>query len=210
MTQIIKKSGEPASRTPAGKVVEREVIAASAEALRIVDEARAEAGSLLESAKLVHAKAIQDGFREGYERGAEQWQNAVWAARESVRAAVEQAKPQIVQLALRVAEKILRQKLETQPAAIVPMVDEALRSLQGQNQMRVVLRVHPADEAVLEERRQRWLDRHPSIVSLQVVSDESFPRGGCRIESDFGMVDATLETQMRVIERHLLGGGGEP
>lgn len=209
MTQIIKKAGETAP-APSGKVVEREVIAASAEAMRILEEAKAGAAAILASAKEARAQAVQDGFKEGYERGAEQWTQAVWAARESVNGAVDQAKPQVVQLALRVAEKILRQKLETDPEAIVAMVDEALRSLQGQNQMRVVLRVHPTDQPVLEQRRKRWLDRHPAIASITIVADEAQARGGCRIESDFGMVDATIETQIRVIERHLLGGSEVP
>jgi flagellar assembly protein FliH len=210
MTRIVKKAREEAASRTSGKVVEREVIAASGEAARILEEAKAEAAEIVGAAQQARARAIQDGFKEGYERGAEQWQQAVWAARESIKVAVEQAKPQIVQLALRVAEKILRQKLDTTPEAMVTMVDEALRSLQGQNQMRVVLRVNPADQAVLELRRQRWMDRHPSITSLAIVADESFPRGGCRIESDFGTVDATLETQIGVIERHLLGGINNP
>jgi flagellar biosynthesis/type III secretory pathway protein FliH len=45
------------------------------------------------------------------------------------------------------------------------------------------------------------------LGSLDIVVDEDLPRGGCRIETDFGTVDATIETQIRVIERHLLGGG---
>jgi type III secretion protein L len=87
------------------------------------------------------------------------------------------------------------------------MVDEALRSLSAQQPARVVIRAHPDDRGVLEVRRQHWLDRNPGLATLQVVADESFPRGGCRIESDFGMVDASLDTQLRVIERHLLGEG---
>jgi flagellar biosynthesis/type III secretory pathway protein FliH len=121
--------------------------------------------------------------------------------------AARKAQPEIVRLALRVAEKILRQRIEAHPDAIVPMVDEALRAFLAQNQTRVVLRVHPADEKVLAAHRQRWLERNPTIGGIVVVPDEAVGRGGCRLESESGTVDATFETQLDVIERHLLGEG---
>jgi type III secretion system HrpE/YscL family protein len=209
VTQILKK-GEPGGGS-GEKVITREVIAASAEATHILEDAKRRAEAIVAGADAARAEAMEAGRRQGFEHGAAQWAAAIKGARESVRAAMEEAKPQIVRMALRVAEKILRQKLEIRPDALVPMVDEALRSLQGQHPTRIVLRVHPADRGVLEQRRAHWLDRNPGIASINVVADEAFPRGGCRIESDFGMVDATLETQLRVIERHLLGeGGGTP
>lgn len=205
MTEIVKKSGgEPAP----SKVVTREVIAASAEAMQILETAQKEASEMRASAEKVRNEAKEAGYREGFSRGAAQWAQAVKAAQNSLKAALEGAKPEVVRMALRVAEKVLRQKLETTPEAMLPMVDEALRSLQGQQQTRIVLRVHPADQKILEARRQHWLERHPGISGLQVVVDEEMSRGGCRIESEFGMVDATVETQIQVIERHLLGEEG--
>jgi type III secretion protein L len=208
VTEIIKKGKEPAASGP--KVVPREEIAASAEATRILEEAEARAQKVLDSAREAYAESVRKGFEEGYARGVEQWAEAIGAARESVARSIERSQQQVARLALRIAEKILRQKLETSPEALAPVVDEALRSLQAQPQSRVVLRVHPDDRSPLEERKARWLARFPGLESLKVVADEELPRGSCRIESDFGMVDATIETQLRVIERHLLGGEDLP
>lgn len=206
MTEIVKKTAPSPGES---KVVTREVIAASTEALRILQTAEIEAAQVRASTQAVREEARRAGYAEGYERGASEWAQAVRTARASVAAAVEAAKPQIVRMALRIAEKVLRRKLETEPEALLPMVDEALRSLSAQHQSKVVLRAHPEDRPVLESRLKHWLERNPGMASLQVVADDSFRRGGCRIESDFGMVDATIDTQLRVIERHLLGEGGE-
>lgn len=203
MTEIVKKTAPSPGES---KVVTREVIAASTEALRILQTAEIEAAQVRASTQAVREEARRAGYAEGYERGASEWAQAVRTARASVAAAVEAAKPQIVRMALRIAEKVLRRKLETEPEALLPMVDEALRSLSAQHQSKVVLRAHPDDRPVLESRLKHWLERNPGMASLQVVADDSFRRGGCRIESDFGMVDATIDTQLRVIERHLLGG----
>jgi len=205
MSEIVKKSA--VAVPPAPKVVTREVIAASSEALRVLETAEVEGARIRASAEGVREEARRRGYAEGYEKGASEWAEAVRTARQSVAMAVEAAKPQIVRMAVRIAEKVLRRKLEADPEALQPMVDEALRSLSAQHPARVVLRAHPDDRHVLEMRRQHWLDRNPGLAGLQVVADETFPRGGCRIESDFGMVDASIDTQLAVIERHLLGGG---
>ncbi len=206
MTEIVKKAGE-AAPGPSGKIVSREVMAASADAARIVEAARRQAEEIVAAAEREREEAVAAGRRQGFEEGAAQWADALRAARVRVAEAARKAQPEIVRLALRVAEKILRQKIEAQPEAIVPMVDEALRAFLAQNQSRVVLRVHPADERVLAAHRQRWLERNPTIGGIVVVPDEAVGRGGCRLESESGTVDATFETQLDVIERHLLGEG---
>ena len=206
MTEILKKGGD-AAPLPSGKIVSREVMAASAEAARIVEAARRQAEEIVAAAEQAREEAVASGLRQGFEEGAAQWADALRAARARVAEAARKAQPEIVRLALRVAEKILRQRIETHPDAIVPMVDEALRAFLAQNQTRVVLRVHPADEKVLAAHRQRWLERNPTIGGIVIVPDEAVGRGGCRLESESGTVDATFETQLEVIERHLLGEG---
>ena len=206
MSPIIKRTGDATAVAP-GRVVPREVMAASVEARHLLEAAQKEAADIVASAEGQRAAAVEAGYRQGFGRAAAEWADTIRAARERVQGALEEARPQIVRLALKVAEKILRQRIEAAPEAIVPMIDEALRSFQGQNPMRLVIHVNPADHSVLEARRQRWLDRQPLIGSLSIVADEAVSRGGCRLESDFGTVDATIETQLATIERHLLGEG---
>jgi type III secretion system HrpE/YscL family protein len=208
VTEIIKKPG--AAAVVAGKVVPREVMGASAEAARIVEGARAQAAEILASAAAARQAAADAGFREGFDQGAARWAAALATARERVAEAALKARPEVVRLALRVAEKVLRQRIETHPEGVAALVDEALRSFLAQNQTRVILRVHPADEPVLAAHRQRWLERNPTIGAIVVVSDDAIGRGGCRLESEFGTVDATVETQLQMIERHLLGEGSGP
>jgi len=206
MSPLVKKN-EPPDSTP--KILPREVIAASAEARRLLEESEARAAAIVAAAEEARERAVREGFERGYEEGAAQWAAATRAAQDSVRGALEHAREEVLRLALRVAEKILRQKVEAAPETMLPMIDEALRSLQAQPQLRVVLRVHPADRPLLEQRRPRWLDHFPAIATLAIVPDEALDRGGCRIESEHGSVDATIETQIRVIERHLVGGGDD-
>jgi type III secretion protein L len=210
-SKIIKKATDetetPVAPVAGAKIIDREVLAATDQARRILEAAQAQAEEIRAQAQQEYEEAIRRGYQEGYEKGLAEWLRALEEVHAGLTSLVEQAKPQIVRLALRVAEKILRQRLDLTPEAVVPMIDEALRSLRAQQNMRVLLRVHPDDRPILEPHRQRWMERLPWLGSLDIVVDEDLPRGGCRIETDFGTVDATIETQIRVIERHLLGGG---
>lgn len=209
MTDIIKKQkGDretQANPVLGGKIIDREVIVASDEAKRIIDEARAEAAGIIASSEAAREASRREGRTEGYETGMAQWIGECRKVRDALRELVDGSKPELIRLALRVAEKILRQKIEASPDSIVPMIEDALKSVRAQQQSRIIMRVHPDDIATLESRKQRWIEKYPSISSLEVLPEETLKRGGCRLETDFGMVDATLETQLRVIERHLLG-----
>ena len=191
---------------PSGKVIEQEVLLAHDEARRIVEQAQARARAIVEEAQQ-EAGAIQRAARDhGWANGLADWQQRIVEVGEQARRAVEEARPQLVQLALRVAEKILRRRLEMQPDAIVPMIEEALEAARGYRGGHLVLRVNPLDIPALEGFRKRLLDRDARWQSLELVAEEGMARGGCRIDTDFGTIDASVETQLAAIEGLLLRG----
>ncbi|HVS02001.1 MAG TPA: type III secretion system stator protein SctL [Thermoanaerobaculia bacterium] len=210
MAKIIKGSGaapQPAvPRRDQGKVIEQEVLLAHDEARRIVEQAQARARAIVEDAQRAADALEREARDRGRGEGLAQWQEKVAAVAEEGRRAMEEIRPQLVTLALKVAEKVLRRRLEIEPEAVVPMVEEALEAARGYRGGHLVVRVHPDDAASLEGFRRRLLDRDPRWQSLEVVPEEEMTRGGCRIETDFGTIDASVETQLKAIEHLLLAG----
>ena len=41
---------------------------------------------------------------------------------------------------------------------------------------------------------------------VRVVADERVMRGGCKVESEVGLIDASVDTQFEQVSRELLGG----
>ena len=213
MSKIIKGGALPPSAAPApraagepGKVIAQEVVLAHDEARRIVEAAQARARDIVEEAQQAAADLRQTAHDEGWAEGLAEWQSRVLEVAGEARRAVEEARPQLVALALRVAEKILRRRLDEQPDAIVPMVEEALEAARGYRGGHLVVRVNPADAPALEGFRQRLLDRDGRWKSLEIAAVEGMARGGCRIETDFGTIDASVETQLAAMEALLLRG----
>jgi flagellar biosynthesis/type III secretory pathway protein FliH len=110
---------------------------------------------------------------------------------------------EIVRLALDIAEKIVGKAVEEDPEIVASVLERAKREVPDARLVRV--RLNPADYHILAEMR-------PELVRMgeeggrkfEVLPSADIPRGGCRIETEIGIVDATIPTQFEEIQRQLL------
>ncbi len=111
--------------------------------------------------------------------------------------------PQMVRLALEIAEKIVGKTVAEDPAIVASVLERARKEVPHARLVRV--RLHPADYEILAGLR-------PDLVrageeggrKIEVLAAEDIGRGGCRIETEIGVVDAALPTQFQEIQRQLL------
>jgi len=111
--------------------------------------------------------------------------------------------PQIVALALEIAEKIVSKAVVADPTIVASVLERAKHEALDAKYLRVCL--NPTDHRVLAEIR-------PDLVkvggdgnrTVEVVATEEVGRGGCRLETESGVVDATIATQIDEIRRQLL------
>ncbi len=84
------------------------------------------------------------------------------------------------------------------------VIREARTALQViRNEPRVTLRVSTEVEAEIRSRVGEILSGNGEVNFLEIVGDERIGRGGCRLESEAGVVDASLEQQLRALEAAL-------
>jgi flagellar biosynthesis/type III secretory pathway protein FliH len=111
--------------------------------------------------------------------------------------------PHIVQLALEIAGKVIGHAVQDDGQIAASILERAKNEVADAKQMRICL--HPDDLQILEELR-------PDLVklestggrSIEIVSAPEIGRGGCRLETESGIVDATIPTQLDEIRRQLL------
>jgi flagellar assembly protein FliH len=105
----------------------------------------------------------------------------------------------MVQLALAVARRVVHREVSLDQDLLVAMARVALERL-GES-ARVTVRFHPEEfEAISASRANDW-----SGTSVSVVADPRVGRGGCRVESEFGSMDAGVDAQIQELARALLG-----
>ena len=102
-----------------------------------------------------------------------------------------------VRLALAIARRILRRELTVDPDALHGLVLGALEKLQSQEIARV--RVHPAQAPVVSA----CLKERAGGSPVEVIADPSREPGAVIFETACGNLDASVESQLREIERGL-------
>lgn len=100
----------------------------------------------------------------------------------------------LVSLAIDIAREVLRRELRLDAQAVLPAATEALRAL-GEGASRLELRAHPLDAQVLRVH----LQDQPGAPAWQVHDDAGMARGGCRIEADTGIADASFEARWQAV-----------
>lgn len=210
---------------PAEKQVDWDQLRADAEA--IVDHAATDAESLIRQAESkalelverareriaqMEVEARASGREEGYAAGKsaadEELDPVITTMRElieSVRtqraAAIAAAEPELVRLAMAVAERVIHGELVTNPAVIVDNVREALTRLVSREV--VTLRVNPLDLDMIRTHRDQIVAAG-DVEHLRIVEDQRVDRGGVMVETDAGTIDAKVATQLREARRAIL------
>ncbi|MDA8108568.1 MAG: FliH/SctL family protein [Betaproteobacteria bacterium] len=145
----------------------------------------------------LHQQAHEEGYAAGYKEGREaaaRLQQLAAGLDLALRQFDERAAEDVLTLSLTVAKQMLREALKLKPELVLPCVQEALRAL-PQARDGLLLVMHPADAALAREH----LGEHLRRPGWQLVEDARVARGGCRVETAGGELDATLETRWREV-----------
>jgi type III secretion protein L len=193
----------PVVRTARPGVLESGVYDAHQKAKDIIADAEQQAADLLARAKEEHEAVVAAAKEAGRQEGLAQITEMLLKAKQERAAIVEGAEPQIVQLALTVAEKIIGHAVQLDEDVILSMAAQAIETVRQQHEL--VLRVHPDDANLLRNSRKKLLDMLGRTKDIAVREDSEIQRGGCIIETENGTVDAQLRTQLQVLEQLLLG-----
>lgn len=113
----------------------------------------------------------------------------------------DRVEPELVRLAVSIAEKILDQELELRPELVVDMVRSAMKRLRDRERLRVS--VNPRDFEQVRSARDDLIGAVDGVRKLEVVEDRRVDPGGCVIESQNGTLDARIRTQVAEITRAL-------
>jgi len=176
---------------------------AQAKATALIDTARQEAEALLEQARLEGAAQGREEAKQEILPSAVAFANAGQTLIVFEQQMIAHYTPEMVRLALAIAEKIVHRTAAADPEIVTSVLERARREVMDARRIRVHL--NPADYELLAETRPDLLTiGHDTGRAIEVVADEQVSRGGCRLETEIGIVDATLPTQIAEVRRQLL------
>lgn len=135
--------------------------------------------------------AALEGFKKSYASQMSERVGQLLASFDQQLTSLEsQLADSVVECAVLLARQVLRQELRARPEVVVDVAREAVETLVN-SARQVVVRVHPDDLSLVAEGAAEAL----AARGARLQADVAIARGGCRVESDTGGVDATLESR---------------
>jgi flagellar assembly protein FliH len=110
---------------------------------------------------------------------------------------IRRAEADTVRLSIEIARRVLHRELSVDSSALEALIKAALEKLRQQEVYRV--RVYPGEEKFMRS----CLEQAGRGQAIEVVGDPSQSRGGAFFEISRGALDASVDTQLREIERGL-------
>jgi flagellar assembly protein FliH len=151
-----------------------------------------------------HAEALQQSaeqlqqLQQVWLQALQQWeQDSQWLQRE--------ARDGAVQLATRLAEKILHRQIEVDPSVILDQLSHGLA--QVMRPLEVTVYLHPDDRPLVEEALPDLLQQFSQVQQLHLVEQPELQRGGCQLSYGQGGIDLTLDKQLHRLTQALLPQG---
>ena len=196
---------------------------AEAKAEGILSDARVQAQKLTAGAT---EAGDQRGYEQGLERGrlegreqgkaealsqhAEQfrqlqqrWSDAIAEQEKRFIDCEREAKAAALQLAVKLAEKVIQRSVETDDDLISRQLQEALSHVL--EPARVKIQIHPDDRDTLHAAMPGLVESINHVTHADLIDNPNLTRGGCVVSAGPAVIDAQIETQLGRLASLLLG-----
>lgn len=128
-------------------------------------------------------------------------QQAVQDIRHSKSAWLAHWESQTITLATAIAEQVIRREVAAKPEITLDLIRDALELAMGAG--KVTVHLNPHDYDALRDRAEGLAKQIGKIGTTTIVPDPDVSHGGCRVVTEFGVIDQTFEAQLGRIEEEL-------
>jgi flagellar assembly protein FliH len=192
-------AGEPASA--ATPMLWRMVTSVSPRQTSQADAERESARKLDQARREAYAEGLAAGRQQAEEQfrpavqGLAETLSSLARQRENIR---EETLQDLVHLATTIAARVIHREVAVDPDALAGLIQAAFSKLQSREINRV--RMHPTLEALV----RKLLEQAGAPRNLVLMPDASLKPAEIFFETSQGILDASVETQLREIERGLI------
>lgn len=162
----------------------------------IVSRAQEEANSIRE-------QAVKEGHKLGLENAHAEIQALTDAIQEFFTYKDEMfavVAPHILDISVEIAKKIINKEIEQDKTALLSLIKSAMGdSFKVSNH--ITVKVLPQDVVAVKEGLPEFLSINSEDVDIKVVPDDNISTGGAIIVTDNGIIDATIDTGLTILEQ---------
>ncbi len=180
------------------KIIPAEDFSTLMEAAEVLEKAKEDATLLRKQIEKEAEAKFAAAEAQGFEQGLSQFnEKLAWFETELSRLRVDLQK-QILPIALKAARKIVAKEFEMHPEIIVDIVMQVLTPVAQSKQ--IVIYVAKSEREALEAAKPRLKQMLEQVESFTILDRGDITPGGCIIETERGIINATFENQWRALE----------
>lgn len=172
------------------------------EAVKIVQQAHAEAAEIKKQAEQAGRAAAEEAVERILNEKVAQQMKTIKPALEALVAQLADARGEwldewdrsAVELAAKMAARVVRKDLAQHPETTLKWIQEALQLAAGSNE--ITVRINPTDHNNLADQVEEIAASMANLAPARFIADESVTPGGCLVETQYGVIDQQVESQL--------------
>lgn len=184
---------------PDGNVVSAETYQAHVDGEAIIADAKAEAARIIAEAQQEADRLREDGYEQGLRDGEIEMAGKMLETVEKHVEYLSEMEAQVVKIVTKAIRKIIGDL--DQHDLVSRVVGKALAVARDQSKAKI--RVCPSQLETVRFKIDELLRPYPSLSFVDVISDSRLSLGDCILETDIGVVDASVDVQITAIEQTL-------
>lgn len=156
-----------------------------------------------EEANAIREMSSREGFEYGLEKAEETIKEFAQVFTDLINVrdqTMRMAMSDIAQMAVLIAEKVIKQEVTTDPNIVLNITAETIKEM-GKGHQSIVIKVNPADVNVVREHLPELYPYGDSKTSIIVIEDNSVEWGSSIVETNTGIIDARFSVQLSILKK---------
>lgn len=158
-----------------------------------------------EEADMIKKSAFEEGYRKGLEQVAGDIENIKKGILNFMRArqdVFEYIAPDILEISVDIAKKIIKKEVEQDPQIILNSIIDVLKMV-SKSEAKINIRVQPQAMQFIKDMIPDLTYQYGIDAKINIIADPSLEAGGCVVQTNNGIVDASIDTQLEIIKKTL-------
>lgn len=156
-----------------------------------------------EEAENIKKSAFEEGYNNGLNKANEDLEkfranitNFMGATKE----VFEYVAPDILELSIEIAKKIIKKELTSDPQVLIETIIDVLKTV-SKNEPKINIRVSPQYAQFIKDSLPTVAYQYGIDAKINIIADPSLEGGGCVFQTNNGIVDASIDTQIEIIKK---------
>ena len=160
-----------------------------------------------EEAENIKKSAFEEGYRKGLNQASndiENFKKNIMSFMGATKEVFEYIAPDILEISINIAKKIIKKEVETDPQVLIDTIIDVLKTV-SKNEPKINIRVKPQNAQFIKDALPTVTYQYGIDAKINIIADPSIEEGGCVFQTNNGIVDASIDTQIEIIKKALEG-----